>query len=576
MVRPIVISAAIVALTWSNGEAETLTSVGLENMAKLLRGDVRLIAMGDSFCAPYYARVPLAGLRVWPIPNISAMCGGATVNTQMIYCSAQCSPVSVIQSSDALGYMVERETLGLFYSLPVRGVQEIYTSDTFDDLGTNQLFQFKTVTAGNSHLANGVHGPFSELGDDIKFRFLYRCPSEFMSLVEEIKVLDFDEEVGIMQLRNGARPLWHQGEIPTKGTRDAVPSHINASAIDFPARNDPQLQMNLEQTITLAGTNQYFEPAGCVYYHHDTNGDREEGLYFNYVADDSWSYTGFGSDTAGETTHDKRFSLEQFTYWLDVTTLDRNQPTLFLWYLAPEILSYNTSFARMTNMIDQADQASALVGLNSVHHLIVISHNLNLSGDADQDHYYIQNQQSAAFNLAALRPSVGAASIYAATDGLMFTGSSVIPWLYYHGFDNFVFGSNSIDMVDFSNGDLLGSSNIHPKNPESAAFFASILGEIIRESGCPADIIPDGVIGVGELLRVINHLGDTFTDEDINNDGIVDIVDLLLVIDTWGVCWPVQAPFNTTAFRSTKSGQTPLTRDSLDQNESHSRGVVDR
>ena len=576
MVRPIVISATFVALTWSSGEAETLTSVGLENMAELLRGDVRLIAMGDSFCAPYYGRVPLAGLCVWPIPHIAAMGGGATVNTHTIYCSALCSPVSIIQSSDAMGYSVERETPGSFYSLPVRGLQEIYTSDTFDDLGTNQLFQFKTVAFGNSHLANGVHGPFSELGDEIKFRFLYRCPSDITSLVEEIKVLDFDEEVGIMQLRNGARPLWHQGEVPTDGARDAVPSQINASAIDFPARNSEQLHINLEQTSSLAGTNQYFEPAGCVYYHHDTNGIRKEGLYFNYVADDSWSYTGFGSDTAGETTHDKRFSLEQFTYWLDVTTLNRNQPTLFMWYLAPEILSYNTSYARMTNMIDQADQAAALVGLNSVHHLIVISHNIDLSGDADQDHYYIQNQQSAAFELAASRPTIGAASIYAATDGMMFTGSSVIPWMYYHGFDNFVFGSNSINMVDFSNGDLLDSSNVHPKNPESAAFFAAILGEIIRESGCPADIVPDGVIGVGDLLKVIDHLGDTFTEEDINNDGIVDIVDLLLVVDAWGECWPVQAPFNTTTFRSTQSWHIPLTRDSLDQNESHSRGVFDR
>jgi len=29
-------------------------SVGLEKMAKLLRGDVRLISMGDSYSSPYF------------------------------------------------------------------------------------------------------------------------------------------------------------------------------------------------------------------------------------------------------------------------------------------------------------------------------------------------------------------------------------------------------------------------------------------------------------------------------------------------------------------------------------------
>ena len=550
MVRQIVISAAMVALSYSGADAGNLYSVGLENMAELLRGDVRLIAMGDSFSAPYYGRVPLAGLRVWPISNISGMSGGATVNTRTVSCASFCSPVSIIQSSDPSGYLVERETSNSYYALPLRGIQEIYTSTSFSDNGSNQLFQFKFNLTGSNHLANGMHGPFSEVGDHVMFRLLYRCPGDLSLQLEEIKIRDYNEEVGTMQLLTGARPLWHLGELPSSGSRSAVPAHINASAIDYPARNSQLLQIGLDQTSNLIGTNKYFSPAGCVYYHQNGDGEREEGLYFNYVADDSWSYTGFGCDTEGATAHDKKFSLEQFTYWLDVTTLDRNQPTLFMWYFAPEILSYNTSYARMSNMIDQADKAAALVGLNEVHHLIVISHNLYLTGDEEQNRIYILNQQNAAYDIAAMRPTVAAASIYAATGGTFFSGESGIPWLLYRGFDHFEFGSNSFNLVDFSDGDLLDNSNIHPKNPESAAFFASILGELIRESGCPADIVEDGIINISDILYVINNLGGGFTNGDINNDGIVDIVDLLLVIDTWGECWPVQAPYNTPAFRS--------------------------
>jgi hypothetical protein len=544
MMHQFVIIASITALSM-RGYAQEPHSMGLENMADFLRGDVRLIAMGDSYSAPFYARVPMAGLRVWPIPNISALGGGAGANGHLIYADAQCNPVSLIQSSDELGYNIERDSKNIYFGLPLRGLHEIYTSKLFDDEGTDQIFRLKLNPSGYTLLSSGVHGRFAEPKEDVSFRFLYRCPSTINQQVEELRLLNGNVNVGTIQLQDEARKLWHLGEDPTIGSRTSVPRHVNAPATDFPSQYDELLTMRFEQTAPLVGTNQYFNPAGCVYYHRDATGQPEQGLYYNYVSDDSWSYTGFGSNTESNGTHDKKFSLEQFTYWLDVTTLDRNQPTLFMWYLAPEILSYPVSLKRMANMIDQADQAAALVGLKSVKHLIVISHMFNLSGDEKQDRIYILNQQNAAFDLANSRASVSAASIYAATDGTMFNGEDGVSWLLYQGFENFSFGSNTIDLIEFTGGDLLDGSNVHPKNPESAAFFAAILGNIIRESGCPADIVPDGIIDVGDLLSVISHLGDRFTEEDINEDGIVDIIDLLLVVDAWGDCWPVQAPFNT-------------------------------
>ncbi len=99
MLRSIIISA-VVTMVCLHGVADEPHSVGLENMAQTLRGDVRLIAMGDSYCAPYFFRVPLAGLRVWPIPKIAALACGASTNSHLFRCSAQCSPVSNIQSME--------------------------------------------------------------------------------------------------------------------------------------------------------------------------------------------------------------------------------------------------------------------------------------------------------------------------------------------------------------------------------------------------------------------------------------------------------------------------------------------
>ncbi len=558
-----IIVSAVVVIFCLHGYSDVPTSVGLENMAQTLRGDVRLIAMGDSFSSPYFHRVTLASLRVWPIPTISAIGCGASTGSHLFRCTSDCAPVSDIQSSDDLGYTVEREGDETYFSLPTRGLREIFTSKKFDDLGDDTLFEYKWNSVGKDFLSNGVHGDFTESGDNLAFRFLYRCPSKLSQQVEELKILDNGADVGTLDLQNGARPFWHLGEDPTAGVRQAIPRQINAVATDFPAVNNLSglLRMELEQLEPLAGTNQYLEPAGCVYYHKDKSGNRENGFYYSYMADDSWSYYGFGCDIAGSDHHDKKFSLEQFTHWLDVTTLDRDQTVVFMWYFAPEALGYDTSYERMLDMIEQANSSASMVGLTSVQHLIVISHLLNMSADDEQTRQYLQNQQNAAFDIASGFENVAAASIYAATDETLFTGSSAIPWLLYKGFDSFEFGSNSINLIEFSNGDFLDSGNVHPKNETSAAFFAAMLGEIIRDAGCKADITSDGYINTTDLLEVIGNIGNTYVDEDINNDGIVDIQDVLLVVDGWGECWPVQAPFNTPAFRSMPSGRIPLSRD---------------
>ena len=271
-------------------------------------------------------------------------------------------------------------------------------------------------------------------------------------------------------------------------------------------------------------------------------------MYYSHIADDSWSYLGFGCDTSSTGTHDKKFSLDQFTHWLDVTTIDRNQPTVFMWYFAPEAIEYNTSLERMENMIDQADEAANRVGLTDVQHFLVISHLLSMSGHIPNEvRWFVTEQQNAAFDLASFRSNVSAASIFEATDQVLFVNSSSMTWLTDHGFTTFEYGTNTINLAATSGGDLLDNSNVHPKNPESAAFFSAVLGDIIREAGCIADLTGNGVINVEDLLLVIQDWS-TAGEGDINGDGTTNIDDLLMLMNQWGVCWPVQAPFSTGQF----------------------------
>ena len=55
-------------------------------------------------------------------------------------------------------------------------------------------------------------------------------------------------------------------------------------------------------------------------------------------------------------------------------------------------------------------------------------------------------------------------------------------------------------------------------------------------STCDADVNNDGTVDVGDVLALISAWGTNDADADINGDGVVDVADLLVVIDAWGPC----------------------------------------
>ena len=93
-----------------------------------------------------------------------------------------------------------------------------------------------------------------------------------------------------------------------------------------------------------------------------------------------------------------------------------------------------------------------------------------------------------------------------------------------------------------SGGDLLDLGEVHPDDEHAAAFLATLLGDLIRDAGCPADVHVDGAITVEDLLLVLAGWNQPGAG-DIDGNGLTDVLDLLLIIEAWGDCWPVQAPF---------------------------------
>jgi hypothetical protein len=82
----------------------------------------------------------------------------------------------------------------------------------------------------------------------------------------------------------------------------------------------------------------------------------------------------------------------------------------------------------------------------------------------------------------------------------------------------------------FTVGDLNEGSII-----EAAVDAVSIGYHYCNEDACVGDINEDGIVGVGDVLTVIDQWG-TNGSADINGDGIVDVSDILLLVGNWGAC----------------------------------------
>jgi hypothetical protein len=549
MVDRLLICVAFLAIT-GRGNAIEPVSASLEQMAQILRGNVRLISIGDSYSAPYWSRIAPAGLRVWPIPHIEGLCNGADGTPAIVRCVSVCEPVSDVMASDANGYSVERELSKTHYfGLPIYGIKEIYTDNDFETDPDGGLFEFKLNV---DELDTSVHGSFSSQDDMLRFRLLFRAPSDHLNQPDSFLLQTEQSIITGFDPIDGARKFYHLNQKPDGIGRTSVARQINATAFDIPISYDDSnlYSVKLMEDAPLKGSNRFFDLAGAVYSRTNVDGSPKHGLYFTSIADGSWSYAGYGSDTESTGTHNKKFSLEQFTYWLDVTTLRQEQPIVFLWLFDVEPLTPKLMRSRTEAYIDQADTAASLVGITTTHHLLVTPHMHTISGEISAEH--MENHHTICAELATERDNVSFASIYAATDGIMFNGSSEsIAWLERNGFNNFAFGTNEINLIEEYAGNFLDQMNVHPNSKNAAAFFSSVLGNIIRDAGCQADIVPDGYINVYDLLALINGWGNS-GQGDVNNDSITNIVDLLIVIDGWGDCWPVQAPYNTPAFRSTR------------------------
>ncbi|RMH28642.1 MAG: hypothetical protein D6693_03610 [Planctomycetota bacterium] len=512
-----------------------ITGVNVGIMRPLLDGDARVLWMGDSFSVPSRFRVPVGALQTWPVSDwtaIESAFGGDWLNT--VDDTGAAKPIS---SAD--GYLLGAggETTSRF-GLPVRFVREYSGAPTLRLGPNNRLARY---IVRDWFVADGVNGFLVEPGDRLRARLLYLMQPAAVLSADSLRVVDGPFERVSFNPLTQTRPLWSSGRDPsTESPTAAALGQINAAPVDVPITPvQGATPIGVGVSPIFAGSGQSAYPAGAVLYKTDHAGRRLPGLYFSVLADNSWSFADYGRGLAagepGAPADQKTFDLDQLTHWLDVTTLDRDQPLYVFYYLAAEPLTHNGARHHFERMVDQTQAAADRVGLSVVRHCIVIPHFHRVAGGTDAESAArFAALRDAAYALASSRPNVAAASIYDATDGVMFDGSSAArDWLREHGFDRFEYGSNRVDLTGPEEffGNLLDPLRIHPRSEHAAAFFADRLLSVIRANpSCPADLNADGVVDTADLVTLLAGWGTAAAPSDISGDGVVDTVDLVILI----------------------------------------------
>ena len=91
-------------------------------------------------------------------------------------------------------------------------------------------------------------------------------------------------------------------------------------------------------------------------------------------------------------------------------------------------------------------------------------------------------------------------------------------------------GSGTVQ-VRFTCGDLSTGSVV-----EAAVDAVSIKDSYCDDASCTGDADGDGMVGVTDILIVIDMWGQSGGAGDINDDGTVNVSDLLAIVDAWGAC----------------------------------------
>lgn len=467
----------------------------------VLNEDARVVWIGDSFSTPWLGRVSGASLATWPIREWSTFTMGSGSSWFFVKFEEH---VPLINIGAPNGY-------ALFDSGPDAGTEHYYGMplwrhrERYAEPGSPETL-VQSIEYRRGILADSAVNGFASGNETLRLTpLVLETPAAYPS-----STLRFAAPGSELEMTPGSA---------------ADPKPAGGSYMDLQA--EPNGDWSFDVSDVGGG---YTHLPGFTLARMDGS-HRVPGLHWSYLADGSWSYSGFGEDTPrGSDTGPKTISTQQLTDWLVETSVDAQQPVFVFWYLAVEDIDQSTFAEQLLGMVEQAAQAGSQAGLAAVHQCFVLPHFHVVAGD-DGDYLNpgrFEEKFQAAVALAQSRDDLSVLSIYHATDGVLFDGSPAAnQWLIAQGLSDLYFGDRVIDVVNGdSKGVLLDTRGLHPSN-DGAMVFSWVLGRMMIDA-CPADFAaPTGALDLQDINEFVSEfINGTYRADIAEPWGLLDLRDI--------------------------------------------------
>ena len=393
---------------------------------------------------------------------------------------------------------------------------------------------------------NGQFGNYATSGKAFKCRYLYYAPvsaaNQYSRSLDLCDRIDSDV-IQVATLAGSARKFWHLGEgnPDTSGARgsalagrtNALPDVLLNNTNSLAAPFTLMLCDTLGTTGTVINDDKYLHTHGALFYEVDGSGDWIPGTTLQHLGDSSWSHAGYGADEdpIHGTGPYKQFSTDRLTAYLDVTTLDRDQPPLVVMLFDSET-PITQAQAKLDIEAACAAFRTALSAIGTPDPVFWLVH-MPRTGYGDAPSAAVEAERNEVWGRALLEVALenptdtAFTSIYVLTDGVKMNGSTEAEaWLTDNGKETITVGADpgtEIDLLTGEGADLLDGSELHPKNGNSAAFFALIASESLiaaptleelesrmatkYQEGSTIDHTPGSALTAGDVVVIGERIG---------------------------------------------------------------------
>lgn len=493
------------------------TTVNLWRVRELFEGSTpRLIVVGDSFSLGRADRLSMGILLQWPV-GFSAICipwhGSTTgvaaflatpyyLGTQQAgHAYAGAANANTVSGKHHIGGddLNALQTTNApdagddWIGIPNGGGgrEWFFNSGEFDPAGGSANRCGRLVLNAASSMADGVNGrSLWDTGDTVVMRPIFWCPADVGDIVASISLTPGTGITGTGEacdFATGARGMYSEGATPTTPTTP-IASAFNSTAAEITITGNLGTAPDVGILRTDPGGDVFMPLYGLLV--RRTSGTTS--CYLQLLADSSWSYAGFATSAAPTLASPKQFVDAALTRYLDVTTIDRDQPWLVVLNIASENETAAAVRALVEAICERFRQAAASIG-SPAPLFLLIGQPVHAVTGAPSDAAAAMANHEGMVAAALANPSdicycgLGAYALFHAFHALPTVGAEA--WLDAHGGNAFIASDGVHDFTTdagCTSGaalDLYDGTDLHLAGQPEAEFFARMAWNLIAQEG---------------------------------------------------------------------------------------------